>query len=55
VKELVRRGADVNTPDNCAVYRAAVKGHVDVIRDLAEHGADVNTPDKYGRTPESSL
>jgi uncharacterized protein YnzC (UPF0291/DUF896 family) len=33
------------------VYRAAVKGHVDVIRVLTEHGADVNTPHKDGMTP----
>jgi ankyrin repeat protein len=54
VKELVSHGADVNTPDEegCTpVYRAAEKGHVDVIRALVEHGADVNTPDEEGCTP----
>ncbi|QOJ78899.1 ankyrin repeat domain-containing protein [Infirmifilum lucidum] len=54
VKELLDRGADVNTRDKYGwtpLHYAADGGHLEVARLLLDRGADVNTRDNDGRTP----
>jgi ankyrin repeat protein len=55
VRELVRNGADLNTPEprggQTALMWAAAEGHRDVVAGLVEMGADVNTASRAGFTP----
>ncbi len=54
VVELIDRGADVNTQDNCGytpLIQAAWRGHTDIATLLIEGGADVNAKGSDGHTP----
>lgn len=53
---LIRRGADVNLPDEngqAPLHLAISLGHLETIRRLLQRGADVNQPDGTGATPLS--
>jgi ankyrin repeat protein len=55
VRELVRHGADLNTPEprggQTALMWAAAEGHRDVVAGLVEMGANVNAASRAGFTP----
>lgn len=52
VRELIARGASVNTDDGCTpLYAASSSGHVEVVRELLAHGAWINPPGYYGSEP----
>ena len=54
VKDLVRRGADVNAKDkngNTPLHRASNSGGIENVKYLVEQGANVNAKDGFGATP----
>jgi uncharacterized protein len=55
VQDLVRKGANVNFPDeelgDRPLHRAAMQGHSEVARFLIESGADVNAACNLGSRP----
>lgn len=53
VKELLKRGADIDSKDNkqtIPLIRAAEKGQLEVVKELLKMGADINAQDVYGYT-----
>src|SRR5260370_26701359 len=53
VKELVRRGADINAKDSMgrtALMFAAINMHYETVKVLLEHGAEVNARSNVGGT-----
>ena len=49
VRELVKRGADINTSSDTqstAVRSACFSGYTDIVKYLVEHGADIHQPNK---------
>jgi ankyrin repeat protein len=54
VKELLKKGADPNIKSKSGqtpLYKAAYRGHDDVVKLLLVHGADPTVKDKDGKTP----
>jgi hypothetical protein len=54
VKLLLKKGADVNSRENCgesALFLASVNGCVETVRELLEKGANPNIEDNVGLTP----
>ena len=55
VKQLIAIGVDVNWPDeelgDKALHRAAMEGHVEIMRLLMDNGADINAADAFGERP----
>ncbi len=54
-KELILKGADVNTKDNAgqtALHEASWKGYTEIAKLFITHGADINAKTSGGRTAE---
>ena len=50
-KDLIDKGADTNVvhaTHGALLHRAAMSGHVEMVRLLLEHGIDVNVEDNMG-------
>jgi len=53
VKELIKRGANVNQPEygRTPLHIAASSGNLEIVKELIKSGANVNQPDENGFTP----
>ena len=52
--QLIKEGADMNTPDNLgnfAIHKASTKGHCKCLELLINAGTNVNKCDKMTQTP----